>query len=263
MEQVLSSSDVSTDEEKESKLLLGVALVQDAVGKLASEVKRASKRIKRLEKKCQDAEARATKWEKLYKELKGSTEDDQEESENESQVEDDRKSAASTLGAKRKRGTNEEQSNKKSRSGSSRSVKDSTSGEYGGEAPSEENIEQFNALDEATQKWIAAIGLEDAYGSRDDGLAQINIDAFVGPPSFENIFILTDFLFPAEDGAETYHWRLFQKDSRPGNKVRQALRRVKKKDPTNPMVCWHKRNVPWIPPTAQSLTGIVKLIVDL
>lgn len=263
MDQVLSSSDVSTDEEKESKLSLGIVIVQDAVEKLAQEVKRANKRVERLDKKYRDAEERATKWEKLYKELKKATEDkNQEESEDESKAEGDQKPAASTR-AKRKRGAIKEESNKKSRGNSPNNNETSASEESDGEASNQESTEHFNALDEATQNWISTIGLESAYGSRNNGLTQINVDAYVGPASFEEIFFLTDYLFPVEEDEETHHWRLFKKESRPGIKVRQVLRNIKKKDPSNPMVCWHKRGGQWIPPTVQALTGIVKLIVDI
>ena len=44
---------------------------------------------------------------------------------------------------------------------------------------------QFDSLDEETKEWIATIGLKNAYASRDDGLAKINTESFVGPPSFE------------------------------------------------------------------------------
>ena len=104
MDQVTSSSEISADEE--SKLSLGFLIVQDGMTKLANEVKRANKRIKKLENKFLDAQERATQWENLYKELKQEMTDHKDEATDQSQAEEDKKPAALVRAAKRTRGSN-------------------------------------------------------------------------------------------------------------------------------------------------------------
>lgn len=259
MDQVTSSSELSADEE--SKLSLGFMLVQDGMAKLANEVKRANKRIKKLEKKSQDAQERATQWENLYKELRKEIEDNKDETSDQGhRAEEDKKPA------KRTRGSNQQDAGANKRNCVDESMKDE------GEVYLDDiSTSQFDCLDDETKEWIATIGLTSAYASRDNGLARITTESYVGPPSFETIFLLVDFLYPVEEGEETYHKRLYapkpqeliKKTARPGCKVRAALRTIKKKNPANPMVSWHNKGAQWIPPSVEALNGIVKLIVDL
>jgi len=256
----------SDEEENESKLSLGLAIVQDGLTKLAHEVNRAEARIKQAETKRQDAEERATKWEKLYRDLKNSQAANQQEddADSDSAEEDERKPAASTR-AKRKGNVNGSKSRKKrKRNGPHEGDQEySSSEESAGIESDGESAEHFNALDEATKEWISSIGLENEYGNRDEALDRIVSGTYMKPPSFERVFLLADFLFPVEEGEETYHGHLFQRESRPGIKVRQELRRIKTKTPDDPMVCWHQKGKQWIPPTAGALAAMVRLIVGL
>ena len=86
---------------------------------------------------------------------------------------------------------------------------------------------------------------------------------YVEPPSFEYLFLLADFLYPVEEGEQTFHRRLFESESRPGTKVRQQLRKIKDETPDNPIVCWHRKGKQWIPPSVHAFKGIVRLIVSM
>lgn len=123
--------------------------------------------------------------------------------------------------------------------------------------------DKFDSLDDMMKTWIEALGLKNSYGTCDKGLNQIRIKDYVPPNSFERIFQLTDFLFPVDQGDKTYHKRLFQDHSRPGWPVRNALRDVKKRNPKDPLVSWHKKGQQWIPPTASALTIMVRLVLDM
>jgi hypothetical protein len=264
MDQMTSSSEISTDEE--SNLARGFIAVQDGMAKLANKVKRANKRIKKLENKFRDAQERASHWENLYKELKQETTYNKDKASDQGQAEDDEKPASLARAVKRTRGSNQQDAAGNKRNCVKRVCNEKDEPDKDDRDKSLHDIadtSQFDSLDEETKEWIAKIGLKNAYGSRDDGLERITAELFVGPPSFERIFLLVDFLYPVEENEETYHWRLFARETRPGIKVRAALRTIKKKNPTHPMVSWHKKGGQWIPPSVEALNGIVKLIIDL
>jgi hypothetical protein len=195
-------------------LARGLALVQECVAN--------------LELKLKESEKRATKWERLYLELKGGG-GGGDIKEEEFEVEPDNEKKPKEEPAPFK-------------------TDEITSAE-------------FDSLDDSTKKWIAALDLKDAYGTRDEGLSLIGIEEYVKPSSFEEIVHLTDFLFPVYHG-DTYYKKLFEDDKRPGLMVRSALRDIKKKTPNDPLVSWHEYG-PWIPPTASSLTLMVRFILDM
>lgn len=264
-----SSSSSSDEETGDCKLLLGISLVQDSLTALTKQVQRAERRLKMAKRRQVLAEKRATKWKRLYKELKDSQaatvvvkqEKEVEEKSSESEEKDERKPAASQRGSKRTRrvDASEEASNKKRRRDNSIETHHSSNGDSESDT---ERANPFDTLDAETKEWITSIGLKDSYGNRELGLGQIQEDTYVKPSSFEKVFLLTDFLFPVEDGEETYHCRLFKKVSRPGIKIRDKLRTIKRKNPNDPRVCWHETDKKWTPPTVEALTGLVRLIVE-
>jgi hypothetical protein len=139
------------------------------------------------------------------------------------------------------------------------------------------DVTKVESLDGKKKKWINELGLTNAYGAEKEGLNRIitnhnnnnnnnnndndnNNPKYVVPVSFEQVFLLTDFLFPGKG----YHSRLFEKASRPDSRsVRQALRTRQKKDPNDPFVSWHKPRKEWLPPSASVLVGIVNVILDM
>lgn len=270
MEQVHSSPEASTDEESESKLKLGLTLVQDSdvtIQLLQEQVKRAKARCKHAEQKYKASEKRGTKWEKLYRELKAAQntnqeEDDGVESESEQESEVDERKPAALARSKRKSDTNSEGSSRKRAGGEQNNKRDTSSEESGESVSDEESMDPFTSFKKRTQEWISAIGLKEQYGARYEGLDGIDADTYIGPPSFEHIFHLADFLFPVEEGEDTYHWRLWKRESRRGYSVRDELRRIKQETPDDPMVCWHQSAKPWIPPNADALAAMVRLIVN-
>ena len=126
---------------------------------------------------------------------------------------------------------------------------------------SDESEHQFSSIrNESAKNWIRKLNLLNSYGTGEDGMKSINEATYVPPGSFELIFYLADYLFPGNE----YHRRLFESDSRPGNKVRVELRKIKKKNKDDPLVSWHKGSKDsqqkWIPPTKQVLIGFIDLI---
>lgn len=80
----------------------------------------------------------------------------------------------------------------------------------------------FQALGSTTKKWIKMLGLTKAYGSKHDALKIImdNPNIYVMPEAFEQVFYLTDYLFPGKD----YHQTLYARyTTKPGKPVRDAL----------------------------------------
>ena len=91
---------------------------------------------------------------------------------------------------------------------------------------SDESEYQFSSIrNESAKNWIRKLNLLNSYGTGEDGMKSINEATYVPPSSFELIFYLADYLFPGNE----YHRRLFESDSRPGNKVRVELRKINKK----------------------------------
>jgi hypothetical protein len=201
-------------------LARGLALVQESVAN--------------LELKLKESEERATKWERLYMEVKGGRHVKEEVVE----VEPDN-------GKKSKEEPAPVETDK---------ITDAAFVEVGSD--------ELNSLDDTTKKWIQALGLQNSYGTRDTGLRQIGIKEYVKPSSFDEVFLLTDFLFPVDQGDDSYYKKLFVDDKRPGLKVRSALRDIKKKTPNEPLVSWHEYG-PWTPPTASSLTLMIRFILDM
>jgi hypothetical protein len=187
-----------------------------------------------LELKLKESEERAAKWERLYTELKGGHDIKEEaakaEPNNEKKLEEKPASAETDLSS--------------------------------GAAFVPVGSDEFDSLDDTTKKWIEALGLATAYGTRDNGLSQIGLKEYVKPSSFDEVFLLTDFLFPVDKGNDTYYKRLFEDGKRPGLKMRNALRDIKTKTPNEPLVSWHEYG-PWIPPTASSLTLMIRFILDI
>lgn len=118
---------------------------------------------------------------------------------------------------------------------------------------------EFKMLDANMKSWIQHLSLQNRYGSKEAGLDMIDEHNYTPPESFEQVFHLADYLFPGKD----YHHRLFQKlneKSRPGIKVRQALRGIKKRNPYDPLVSWHEPREEWIPPNKIVLAGMIDII---
>lgn len=125
----------------------------------------------------------------------------------------------------------------------------------------------FDMLDEDMKAWISALGLEKNAGAKEGGLDLIDKgSSYTAPPSFEAVFKLTDYLFPVEQGKQTFHSRLFSlegvKSTATGLPIRRKLRAIKKKNPNDPRVCYHTRKAKWIPPTTEALIGIVHIILE-
>jgi hypothetical protein len=82
---------------------------------------------------------------------------------------------------------------------------------------------QFEALSRTTQQWFQRLGLTNkAYGSQQDAFDIILAHAshYVRPEAFEQVFFLTDFLFPGKN----YHHRLYASfTTKPGRPVRDVL----------------------------------------
>ena len=122
---------------------------------------------------------------------------------------------------------------------------------------SDESDYQFSSIrNESAKNWIRKLNLLNSYGTGEDGMKSINEATYVPPSSFELIFYLADYLFPRNE----YHRRLFESDSRPGNKVRVELRKIKKKNKDDPLVSWHERGKEWTPPSKAALVGIIGII---
>ena len=122
----------------------------------------------------------------------------------------------------------------------------------------------FENLSPEMQGWIGALNLQKAYATGDEGLGNIDVNNYALPKSFKHVFLLTDYLFPPEEDEESCFRLLFEKDSRPGIKVRQRLRTIKEKRPNDPIVSWHnKKGQAWNPPNASALKLMVRLIHEM
>lgn len=151
--------------------------------------------------------------------------------------------------------TEEEDNDKKARPVKMESLEEDATN---GDARDVTATEPFQSLNPKMKAWIRKIGLQNAYGTGDEDLRAVSESNYVKPNSFEQLFLLTDYLYPGND----YHLRLFETQSRPGLKVRKILRDLKKKNPDDLLVSWHQHRAEWIPPTKFAMVGIVKIIRD-
>lgn len=105
-----------------------------------------------------------------------------------------------------------------------------------------------------------------AKGSGWDGFDKM-VDENLLPRSFEEVFHLMDFLL---DDDKAYHRVLFVEagsrsngkldGKRKGIRTRQMLRNLKKRDPQNAAVSWHRPKKAWIPPTKAHLKVFAELL---
>ena len=114
----------------------------------------------------------------------------------------------------------------------------------------------FKSLEPKTKHWVKKLGLQNAHGTGMRGLAAIDDAFYVKPDSFELLFRLADFLFAEQD----YHYRLFGSVTRPGLRVRQKLRDLKKQGEAA-LACYQYRP-DWTPPTKHTMVFIMDKIRD-
>ena len=123
--------------------------------------------------------------------------------------------------------------------------------------PADYKTHEFNLLDSKARKWIKKLGLQKAYGSGATGLKRLKAAQYVKPDDFDLMFHLADFLFPGNK----YHFRLVLTNIKPGMRLRNKLREMKKRG--EPALEWHQSRAEWLPPNKHALMFVIDALRDL